>query len=72
MYLELTYDISFKYERKMFSMMKRLRNKIAKYRTAMAIVKKMMDEGIIGKKEYDELDTIIAEKCGLNSCTIFR
>lgn len=53
-------------------MMKRLRNKIAKYRTAMAIVKKMMDEGIIGKKEYDELDTIIAEKCGLNSCTIFR
>ena len=72
MCLELTYDISFKSERKMFSMIKRLRTKITKYRTAMVIVKKMLDEGIIGKKEYDELDTIIAEKCGLDSCTIFR
>lgn len=51
---------------------KELREKITAYRTAMAVVKSMLRAGIISEKEYNEIDTIMTEKYGLNSCSIFR
>jgi len=51
---------------------KTLFEQITLYRTTMAMVKKMLDEGLITLEEYAEIDTIIAKKYGLNSSTIYR
>jgi len=48
-----------------------LRSKIIAYRTAMSIVRSMVSSGVLTEEEYAEIDTIIAEKYGLNSCSIF-
>ena len=53
-------------------MTEELRNKIIQYRTAMSIIKGMLHEGIIDDEDYRQMDSIIAEKCGLKSTTIFR
>lgn len=42
------------------------------YRSTMAAVKIMLDQGLISPEEYAIIDTIIAEKYGLNSSTIYR
>lgn len=49
-----------------------LRESITAYRTVMSVVKEMLRAGIISDREYAEIDTIMTEKYGLNSCTIFR
>lgn len=46
--------------------------KIAAYRMVMSLVKSMLVEGIITAKEYAIIDTMMTEKYGLSSCTIFR
>lgn len=48
-----------------------LRGKVAAYRTAMSIIKGMVSSGIITEEEYAQIDTMIAEKYGLKSCSIF-
>ena len=53
-------------------MTEELRNRIIQYRTAMSIIKGMLREGIIDEEDYRQMDSIIAEKCGLKSTTIFR
>ena len=53
-------------------MTEELRNRIIQYRTAMSIIKEMLREGIIDEEDYRQMDSIIAEKCGLKSTTIFR
>ena len=42
------------------------------YQTAMALARSMCSKGIISAKEYAKIDTIIAEKYGISSCSIFR
>lgn len=42
------------------------------YRSTMAAVKIMLDQGLISPEEYAIIDTKIAEKYGLNSSTIYR
>ena len=42
------------------------------YQTAMALARSMRSKGIISAKEYAKIDTIIAEKYGISSCSIFR
>ena len=49
-----------------------LRESITAYRTVMSVVKEMLRAGIISDREYAEIDTMLTEKYGLNSCTIFR
>ena len=39
---------------------------------AMSIAKSMLNEGVITEKEYAIIDTMMTEKYGLSSCTIFR
>lgn len=52
-------------------MTQELYEKICSYRTAMSVIKSMLKINIITAQEYAEIDTIIARKCGLSSCTIF-
>ena len=42
------------------------------YQTAMALARSMRSKGIISAKEYAKIDTIIAEKYGIYSYSIFR
>ena len=42
------------------------------YRATMAVVKKMLDDGLISEEEYGEIDKIMAEKYGLSLSVIFR
>ncbi len=42
------------------------------YQTAMALARSMRSKGIISAKEYVKIDTIIAKKYGISSCSIFR
>lgn len=46
--------------------------KIISYRTVMSLAKSMQNQGVITAEEYAEIDTIMAKKYGLSSCTIFR
>lgn len=46
--------------------------KITAYRMAMSVVKSMLKQGIITAEEYAIIDTIMAKKYGVSSCTIFR
>lgn len=49
-----------------------LRKRITAYRISMSMFKGMLRDGIITEKEYAKIDTIIAKKYGVSSCTIFR
>ena len=42
------------------------------YQAAMALARRMLSKGLISKEEYAEIDTIIAKKYGIASCSIFR
>lgn len=42
------------------------------YQTAMALARSMRSKGLISAKEYAKIDTIIAEKYSISSCSIFR
>ncbi len=53
-------------------MNRELYEKVTAYRTAMSVVKSMLKLGIITPEEYLKIDTIIVEKYGLSSGTIFR
>lgn len=42
------------------------------YQMAMALARSMRSKGLISAKEYAKIDTIIAKKYGISSCSIFR
>ena len=42
------------------------------YQTVMALARSMRSKGLISAKEYAKIDTIIANKYGISSCSIFR
>ena len=42
------------------------------YKSAMAQARRMLTEAIITEDEYAKIDTILADKYGLSSCSIFR
>lgn len=44
---------------------------IVRYRIAMSMARSMLDKGIITPEEYAKIDTIMAKKAGISSCTIF-
>ncbi len=46
--------------------------RIANYRAAMSLANEMLENGIISSEEYAKIDTIMTNKYGLSSCTIFR
>ena len=42
------------------------------YQMAMALARSMRSKGLISAKEYAKIYTIIANKYGISSCSIFR
>lgn len=44
---------------------------IMMYKMMIGILEKWMQSGIISEEEYLKMNTMIAEKYGLNSCSIF-
>lgn len=42
------------------------------YKSAMAQARLMLSKGILTESEYLEIDTMMAEKYGLSSCSLFR
>ncbi|AQW61961.1 hypothetical protein B1779_01355 [Dehalococcoides mccartyi] len=47
-------------------------DRICGYKSAMAQARLMLVKGILTESEYLEIDTIMAEKYGLSSCSLFR
>lgn len=52
--------------------MDELYSRLSAYQTAMSLARSMMEKGIIDWEEYHKIDTIIAKKHGISSCSIFR
>jgi len=46
--------------------------RLSLYRTTMAAVKLMLNQGLITTEEYDQIDRIFAEKYGFDLSTIYR
>ena len=53
-------------------MTKEMYEKILDYRTAMIVASDLLKNGTISEKEYDKIDTIMTQKYGLSSSTIFQ
>lgn len=52
-------------------MQKEKYHSIMMYKMMIGILEKWMQSGIISEEEYLKMNTMIAEKYGLNSCSIF-
>ena len=52
--------------------MDELYQRLTAYQTAMSLARNMLRQGIISEDDYCKIDTIIAQKYGVSSCSIFR
>lgn len=52
-------------------MQKEKYHNIIMYKMMIVILEKWMQSGIISREEYLKMNTMITEKYGLNSCSIF-
>ena len=48
------------------------RSKLESYLASMMQAKKMLSQGIVSSDDYIKIDTIIAEKYGISSCSLYR
>jgi len=46
--------------------------KLFRYQIVMAWVRSLLKQSLISKKEYTRIDTMMAQKYGISSCSIFR
>lgn len=53
-------------------MNKEFAKRLFTYNTTVVIMKRMLSDGVISEEEYNIIDTIIAEKYGFNSSSIYR
>ena len=49
-----------------------MRSRIARFRAAMTLAREMLIQGIITPEEYGIITTIMTNRYGINSCTIFQ
>lgn len=49
-----------------------LRNRVERYRAAMAVAQEMLTKNVISSEEYTVIDTIMTKKHGVTSSTIFQ
>lgn len=47
-------------------------NSVLRYKSAMAVIERWLKNGLISEGEYTKIETIIAEKYGISSCSIYR
>ena len=59
-------------KRRVPSMNNAYRNKLESYLASMLQAKKMLSMGILTPDNYAVIDTIIADKYGVSSCSIYR
>lgn len=52
--------------------MDELYQRLTAYQTAMCLARNMLRQGIISEDDYRKIDTIIAKKHRVSSCSIFR
>lgn len=52
--------------------MDELYQRLTAYQTTMCLARNMLRQGIISEDDYRKIDTIIAKKHGVFSCSIFR
>ena len=52
--------------------MDELYQRLTAYQTAMSLARNMLRQGIISEDDYRKIDTIIAKKHEVSSCSIFR
>lgn len=45
---------------------------VLRYKSVMAVVGRWLKAGFISEGEYAEIDTIMAEKYGISSCSIYH
>ena len=48
------------------------RANLESYLASMMQAKKMLSQGVISSDDYIKIDTIIAEKYGISSCSLYR
>jgi hypothetical protein len=48
------------------------RTAVMLYKATLSVFKKWLVQGLITQADYDVIDTIVAEKYGLSSCSIYR
>ena len=48
------------------------RANLESYLASMMQAKKMLSNGVISSDDYIKIDTIIAEKYGISSCSLYR
>ena len=59
-------------KRSVSAMDERYRTKLESYLASMIQAKKMLSQGVISSDDYIKIDTIIAEKYGISSCSLYR
>jgi len=47
-------------------------NSVLKYKTTLVLLDKMVSQGIINRQEHTQIDTMLAEKYCISSCSIYR
>ena len=47
-------------------------DKLLLYQTVMSWVRSLLSQALITKAEYAKIDTMMAKKYGVSSCSIFR
>jgi hypothetical protein len=47
-------------------------DKLLRYQRVMSWVRSLLSQSLITKTEYAKIDTMMAEKYGVSSCSIFR
>ena len=52
--------------------MDELYQRLTAYQTTMSLARNMLRQGIISEDDYRKIDTIVANKHGVSSCSIFR
>ena len=52
--------------------MDELYQRLTAYQTAMSLARNMLRQDIISEDDYRKIDTIIAKKHAVSSCSIFR
>lgn len=48
------------------------RTRLEQYLASMLQMKKMLSMGILTRDDYAKMDTILAEKYGISSCSLYR
>ncbi|MCR5599938.1 MAG: hypothetical protein K6G33_04250 [Ruminococcus sp.] len=49
-----------------------LYDKMFRYQMVMSWVRSLLKQSLISKKEYTRIDTMMAQKYGVSSCSIYR